>query len=117
MVASRPQCHRRSAASVVEVAFVLMFFCMFLFGIVEYGRLMMVRHALNAACREGVRLAATGTGSLSTAQIQTAAFNTLGGLERQFTPNLTSTNFSVYEYNPVTPTDTSSPWANAEFGD
>ena len=50
---------RRSerGTAVVEFALVLPLLLMFLFGIMEFGRIMMVNHTLNNAARAGARIA------------------------------------------------------------
>lgn len=125
---------KRSGASVVEIAFVMMFFIMILFGIVEYGRLLMVRHTMNAACREAARMAATASTSssstITSADIQTRAFNVLGTMSGQFNPQLTSGSFVVYKYGAATEgspyttytqtnfdADSTYKWTAADFGD
>jgi len=101
-VPNRP---RRSAATAVETAFVLMLMLLFIFGIIEYCRyLLAVQLATNAA-RTGLRLALTAAwitdndpqvsgaktyvdfnNSTDTnkncTSIQTAALNTMGGMDK-----------------------------------
>ena len=48
---------RRDGAAVVEVAFVLPIFLMVVWGIVEFGRAMMVGQMVTNAARHGVRIA------------------------------------------------------------
>jgi Flp pilus assembly protein TadG len=48
---------RRWGATIVETAFVLIPLTMFIFGIFEYGRLLMDWNLLNNAAREGCRFA------------------------------------------------------------
>ena len=50
-------CRRRRGASVVEAAIVLPVVCMFVFGVLEYGRYVMTLQVLTNACREGARYA------------------------------------------------------------
>lgn len=49
---------REKGAAVVEFAVVLPILLAFLFGILEFGRVMMVNHTLNNAARAGARIAA-----------------------------------------------------------
>jgi hypothetical protein len=55
-----PRSKRRGAA-LVEMAFVLPIALLFLLGIMEYGRYMMVRQVMEAASREGARYCAVRT--------------------------------------------------------
>lgn len=56
----------RSGSAVVEVAFVLSFLLLVLFGIVDFGRAWWHNNVLHTACREGARLMAVSAGSDST---------------------------------------------------
>ena len=50
---------KRSGTTIVEVAFVLPVFLVFVFGLVEYGRLQMVNNMLKTACRAAARMGST----------------------------------------------------------
>lgn len=63
---------RRRGLTMVEMALVLSVAMMFLFGILEYGRFLMVLHTTNNAAREGVRYAVVHTGD-GTTQSQVVA--------------------------------------------
>lgn len=52
---------RRRGAAAVEMAAVASVFLLFLFGILEYGRLIMTRQVAEYAVREGARYAVTHT--------------------------------------------------------
>lgn len=67
----------RRGASVVEFALVAPIFMLFVFGIVEYGRCVMVQQLLTNAAREGARRGVLD-GS-TTAEVQTAVRTYLGG--------------------------------------
>ncbi len=56
---------RRWAATVVEMAVVLMPLTMLVFGVFEYGRLLMVWNLVNNAAREGCRYAVVNNTSTS----------------------------------------------------
>ena len=76
----------RRGAAAVEFALVAIPLCLFVFGILEFGRLILVQHSLTAATREGARLAALNTdvnddddNHLTTAEIETAIQSMLVG--------------------------------------
>ena len=50
---------RRRGASVVEVAFVMPVFLLFIFFIMQFGHAYMVRNMLNSACRNAARFGST----------------------------------------------------------
>ena len=62
---------KRSGAALVEFALVAPIFFMFIFAIVEFGRLVMVQQAVANAAREGCRLACLST-TTSAADAETA---------------------------------------------
>src|SRR5262249_16785786 len=71
VVFSRPHgASRRRGATVVESAIVISVCLLFLFGIYEYGRLLMVKHLLENAAREGARRAVVHGNDLTTQAIQ-----------------------------------------------
>jgi hypothetical protein len=53
----RPPARRRGGATTVEVAVVISVFLLFLFGIFEYCRFILMLHAVTNACRDGSRYA------------------------------------------------------------
>lgn len=59
----RPLRDRRRGATTVEAAFVLPIFLLFLMGIYEYGRYLMVLHVATNAARDGARLAVVKAGT------------------------------------------------------
>lgn len=71
----RPQCARsqrgrRRGRALVEFAIVLSVALMLIFGVLEYAQVMMARAVLTAATDLGARMAASGTGTYSTSDIQ-----------------------------------------------
>jgi Flp pilus assembly protein TadG len=107
----QPTCRR--GATLVETAAVLTVFFLFLLGIFEYGRFVMVRNLLDNAAREGARQAvATPELSASTATIQNTVTNYLGGNYG----GLTVTNIAVYKVDPNTQANLGS-WITAGAGD
>jgi TadE-like protein len=72
----------RRATGVVEFAFVAIVFFTFLFGIIEFGQLVMVNNLLDSAAREGARVGVVNTnqGTALTGMIQAEVMNRLGGM-------------------------------------
>ena len=68
--------HRRGA-SIVEFAVVAPIFFLFVFGMIEFGRMLMVQQLITNAAREGARVAIL-PGS-TTSQVNTAVTNYLTG--------------------------------------
>jgi hypothetical protein len=67
----KPKRHGRTAGNaVVEVAIVLSFLLMVLFGIIDFGRAWWNSNIMHTACREGARLAAVSSQADSAAVIQ-----------------------------------------------
>ncbi len=66
---------RRRGASVVEVAFVMPVFLLFIFFIMQFGHAYMVRNMLNSACRNAGRLGSTS--GVTTSDAMSQAFQTL----------------------------------------
>lgn len=61
MNAPTASARRRKGTALVEMAFVLIIFVMFLFGIMEYCRLIFARQVLENAAREGARYGVVNT--------------------------------------------------------
>jgi Flp pilus assembly protein TadG len=75
----------RRGASVVETALVLICTATLLFGIFEYGRLLMDWNLLNNAAREGCRYAlANNTSATVNSDVQTIVTNVMGGETNSF---------------------------------
>jgi Flp pilus assembly protein TadG len=74
---------RRHAATLVEVTLVAIVFFMLLFGIFEFGQLVMVNNIMDNAVREGARYAAVNTnqGSSLAANVQNVVVSRLGGAQ------------------------------------
>lgn len=69
--------HDRKGAAVVEFAVVAPVLFMIVFGIIEFGRLLMVQQVLTNATREGARRGITE--SSTAAEVQTVVNNYLAG--------------------------------------
>jgi Flp pilus assembly protein TadG len=101
---------KRPGAAAVETAFVLIAFFLFVFAVFEYGRLVMVRHIVDNAAREGARLAVVNTHKLKTADIEAQITEFLVG------QNLDNLKIGVYRTDPVKQTNLG-PWTDAAFGE
>jgi Flp pilus assembly protein TadG len=89
--------HDRSGTTVVETAFVLPVFLMFLFALIEFGHAQMVKNVINSACRTGARMGSTE--GRSTADVEAHVRQVLGSL-------MDANDVSVYVKN-ASPFDTS----------
>jgi len=99
---------RRPGAATIELAFVAVVLFLFLFGVIEYGRFVMVVQLANNAAREGARAAVTGQSTLTTAQIQGVVNNYLAGQLPGYTTQ-------VYQIDPSTGNNLGA-WTSAGFG-
>lgn len=81
---------RRSGAVAVETAMVMLWACMFVFGIFEYSRLLMDWQLFNNAAREGCRYAlANNTSGTLSSDVSTLVTNYMAGETKNFS------NFTV----------------------
>jgi Flp pilus assembly protein TadG len=81
----------------VETALVLIIALLFFFGILEYGRYLMVLHVTSNAAREGARYAAAHTGDGTTqAQVVATVTARMAGVNAQLQGN----NVNVYSGDP-----------------
>ncbi|HEX4590314.1 MAG TPA: TadE/TadG family type IV pilus assembly protein [Gemmataceae bacterium] len=116
MIQSSANRLRRRAATTVETAAVISVVLLFLFGILEYARLVYFFHVADNAAREGARYASVHTGDgTTTAQVQAVV---TGAMYNQ-QASLNSGTFAVNIYN--ADPNTGSPiagtaWTDAPFG-
>jgi Flp pilus assembly protein TadG len=76
---------RRSGAAAVETALVMLPMIMFMCGVFEYGRLLMVWNVVNNAAREGCRYAlANNTASTITTDVTNIVTTRMGGQTAAF---------------------------------
>lgn len=76
---------RRAGAVIVETAFVFVLFMLFVYSIFEYGRMVMLRHLIVNAAREGCRYAVVhSTDTTIIADVQTKVKARLAGQQSQF---------------------------------
>ena len=126
MIKHRLRRAERRGAAVVEAAFIIPICLLFLLGIYEYGRFIMVRQLLDNAAREGARYAVVHTQTKTTADIQNVVDQYLAGQGVQLDAYDKTVNIQVFKADPVTgaPLDaygnvvawTAAPFNNAVFG-
>lgn len=84
-------CRRnRAGAAVVEFAFVAPVFFLFVFGMIEFGRMVMVQQILTNASREGARVGVldnASTSSVTTAVTNYLTNSTINGATVTISPN------------------------------
>lgn len=90
----------RTGAAAVETALVVLPFLMFVFGIYEYGRFLMVMNVLNNAAREGCRYALVNNTSVTiNNEVTTQVTNRMAGLNTNaftgFTVSVSGTHNGV----------------------
>src|SRR5271167_945944 len=85
MINRNTRVQHRGGATLVEFAFVLIPLTFFIFGVFEYGRLLMDWNLLNNAAREGCRYAlANNTSTTISTSVQTIVTNYMAGQTRDF---------------------------------
>jgi Flp pilus assembly protein TadG len=86
MVIRKVRGGQRKGAAVVETALIIILVSMFVFGVFEYGRLLMDWNVLNNAAREGCRYAlVNNTASTISGDVQTIVINKMAGRNTSFT--------------------------------
>jgi Flp pilus assembly protein TadG len=107
------QQRRRRGTAAVETAFVMIPCCLFMFAIMEYGRVVMVLQAMNNAARTGARQAVAmptsyiGAGAATTDVIATINASLAG-------QNLQNVNIQLCEAD--SSGNNIGPWTSAPFG-
>jgi Flp pilus assembly protein TadG len=118
----------RRGTTLVETAVVIGIFLLFLFGLLEYCRFLMVQQTYEEAAREGARFAAVHTNDKTTTDVQNVVDGYLSGLGSQLQNYSKTSNIQVFKVDPATdsPLDaagnavsdwTQAPFTNAGFGD
>lgn len=103
----------RRGMTTVETAMVLVIAFMFIFGVIEYARLLWFYNTATTAAREGARFASVRTGDgTTTAQVQARVTTVMGGAQSQ----LVGYTVSVYNADPVTGNPASGTWTDTPFG-
>ena len=93
-------------ATAVETALVLPVCLMFLLGLFDFARVIMIRQVVTNAAREGCRYAVVNTDTATTGQVQTYVTNFLCGQQ------IKSLAINVYQADPTTGANLGS-WNNA----
>ena len=109
-----PISRRRRAASLVEAAFVLPIALLFVFGLVEYGRLIFLIQTSENAAREGARYAVARTADGTTlTDVQNYVNGTMAGRQSE----LVGYTVDVFNVDPNTgATIAGTNWNDAPFG-
>jgi Flp pilus assembly protein TadG len=85
MLVSKLRAQRRRGAAAVETAMIMIPLTMLLFGVFEYGRLLLDLNVLNNAAREGCRYAVVNNTSASVAaNTQAVVTNFMAGRDAYF---------------------------------
>lgn len=85
----------RRGATTVEMALVAPLFFLFVFGLVEYGRVQMVKNMLHAACRSAARLGAME--GVKTADVRNRVLQMMSSSMNTSKLNVLVKNASVYD--------------------
>jgi Flp pilus assembly protein TadG len=109
---------RRSGAAAVEAALVLPFLMMFLLGVMEYGRYVMMLHVLQNAAREGARYAIAHTEPVVISGVSYGnATSDVTNVVNNFLAGQTLSGQTVQVYLSDTSGNNIGTWTNAEAGD
>jgi TadE-like protein len=98
----RRKSSRRRGASVVEVAFVMPVFLLFVFFIMQFGHAYMVRNMLNAACRNAARFGSTS--GVSTSEAEGRAYQILSPIASTDEVDLIVKDASMLDAGETVPT-------------
>ena len=108
---------RRSGATIVETAVVIMILIMFIFGIFEYGRFVMTRQLMENAAREGARWAVVHTYDGTTAMVQDQADQKLSLGRNQLVGYLKTSNITVFAADTNGNVISGKAWTDTGFGE
>lgn len=79
----RRQSSRRRGMTIVQTALVLSIALVLIFSVYEYGRLLMMKHIMENAAREGARFAVAHTNDMTKADIEAEITKFLHGFDKQ----------------------------------
>lgn len=112
MLLTQAKATKRTGATLVETAFVIVIFTMFLFGIIEFGRFIFVRQVVINAAREGVRYAVVHSDEDTLeADTQAVVQQRMAGVDGMLG------NYSVALYHSDAKGNNIGPASEAEIGD
>ncbi|WP_442482654.1 TadE/TadG family type IV pilus assembly protein [Aeoliella sp. SH292] len=94
---------RRRGTTVVETAFVLPVFLIFVLSLIEFGHALMIKNMLRSATRSGARLGATDGNSSSA--VEALVKQKLGAVMDPELASVSVKNAQVYDGGGTTPTD------------
>jgi Flp pilus assembly protein TadG len=109
-VNAKRQNGKRRGAVLVEAALVIPIAFAIILGLLEYGRLVLIRQLVDNAAREGARLAVVSTSTLTTQDIQNCVTTRMSGLTLQ------GIAIQVYKADPTTGANVGV-WTDAALGD
>src|SRR5262249_3372003 len=115
MTRSRPHPRRRRGATMVETALVISCCLLFVFGIFEYGRYLMMRNLLEQAVQEGAPYPVVSTADVTTAQVQDRVHNLLAGQTTHLPGYDKTTSITVYRADAAG--NNLGAWTDAPFGE
>ncbi|MER3415903.1 MAG: hypothetical protein C4297_06790 [Gemmataceae bacterium] len=102
----------RKGTYIVEFALFASLFFLFFFGILEYGRLIMVKQVMDHAARASARYAVVHTYDKTSSEVVTQALEHLSGVSN----SLTGVSVKLYKADPTTGADIGD-WKDAAFGE
>lgn len=100
----------RRGTTLPEFAFVITICILFLFGIYEYGRFVMMKNLLDNAAREGNRYAVVHTNDKTTTDVENEVMHYLAGQENNFQP------LTIQVFHSDSAGLNIGPWEDAQFG-
>lgn len=105
---------RRRGAAMVETALVVILALMFIFGIFEYGRFLMMRNLVDTAVQAGARYAVVHTYDATTTDIQNLVDQMLAGQSLHLQSYNKTTSIQVFWADANG--NNLGPWTDASFG-
>lgn len=105
----------RRGATLVEMALVVSICLLFLFGIFEFGRYLMVQNLMENAVQAGARYAVVNTADVTTAQVQDRVDQLLAGQGAHLEGYNKSSSIVVFRADANG--NNLGPWTDARFGE
>jgi Flp pilus assembly protein TadG len=95
---SRISCRKRLGAAAVEFALVAPLFFLLVFGMVEFGRMVMIQQVITNACREGARKAVLDGSTASNIKSSVVTYMSNGGV------TISTSNVTINPTDPASAT-------------